>query len=381
MWGCKLEFRGIKLPFKLCTVIFMHCDLLSALTTTTTPSAWQLAAETCPLRRLMLERKHRVSTKVTAMKSYWMELLFALKNGDFSAISVTERNYAPPILKVESHISDRSCATFWCNVDRYSHRNGNEWVVGARAAIHWNGSKYLGASEDCNRPFRLTHCCTQFKSPGVKILCVLYLHYNVAFTFKWYRNSWNKTFFSQRVWIGYNIWLAELVYRPFPSSPEPLYQNGVKCSAFDMKMIFNSHANKTYFIQKGCALGLILKVRVSETRRWPIKLNQVLSANTTARCSMCVNDLFHSIPGLFESARKLSGIAWILPKDDQSARNHENMLLVTSSSQYSRIRTNCILQTHKEHVIATSYTRLWWNMMTYTYFGYSSFQLMTSVVN
>ena len=35
-----------------------------------------------------------------------------------------------------------------------------------------------------NTPIRLTQCCTQFKSPGVKILCVLYLHYNVAFTFK-----------------------------------------------------------------------------------------------------------------------------------------------------------------------------------------------------
>ena len=33
-----------------------------------------------------------------------------------------------------------------------------------------------------NRPIRPTQCCTQFKSPGVKILCVLYLQYNVAFT-------------------------------------------------------------------------------------------------------------------------------------------------------------------------------------------------------
>ena len=183
---CKCEFRGIKLPFNnlLCTVIFVHYDLLSALTATTTPSAWQLAAEACPLRRLMLERKHRVSTKVKVMKSYRIELLFTLKNGDFSAISVTERNYVPPISKVESHTSDRSCASLWCNVDRYSHRNGSEWV-GARAGIHWNGSKYLGASEDCNRPFRVTQCCTQFKSPGVKIICVLYLHYNAAFTFKW----------------------------------------------------------------------------------------------------------------------------------------------------------------------------------------------------
>ena len=55
-----------------------------------------------------------------------------------------------------------------------------------------------------------TVCCrytynTQFKSPRVNILCVSYLHYNEAFTFKWCGNSWNKTFYSQRFWIGYNI--------------------------------------------------------------------------------------------------------------------------------------------------------------------------------
>ena len=64
-------------------------------------------------------------------------------------------------------------------------------------------------TDSTNRPIRLTQCCTQFKSPGDKILCVLYLHYNLAFTFKWYGNSWNKAFYSQRVWIGYNIELAE----------------------------------------------------------------------------------------------------------------------------------------------------------------------------
>ena len=32
------------------------------------------------------------------------------------------------------------------------------------------------------RPIWLTQYCTQFKYPGVKIVCVLYLHYNVAFT-------------------------------------------------------------------------------------------------------------------------------------------------------------------------------------------------------
>ena len=37
-----------------------------------------------------------------------------------------------------------------------------------------------------------------------------------------------------------------------------------------MEMIFHSHANKTHFHKKGCALGLILKVRVFGTRKWPI---------------------------------------------------------------------------------------------------------------
>ena len=37
-----------------------------------------------------------------------------------------------------------------------------------------------------------------------------------------------------------------------------------------MKKIFHSHANTTHFRKKGCALGLILKVRVLGTRKWPI---------------------------------------------------------------------------------------------------------------
>ena len=39
-------------------------------------------------------------------KSYPMGLLFTRKNGDFSAISETERSCAAPISNVESHISD-----------------------------------------------------------------------------------------------------------------------------------------------------------------------------------------------------------------------------------------------------------------------------------
>ena len=38
--------------------------------------------------------------------------------------------------------------------------------------------------------------------------------------------------------------------KPFPSSPGSLYQNEVKCSAFDMEMIFHSHPNKIHFHKK-----------------------------------------------------------------------------------------------------------------------------------
>ena len=40
-----------------------------------------------------------------------------------------------------------------------------------------------------------------------------------------------------------------------------------------MQIIFYSHASKTHFHKKGCALGLILKVRVFGTRKWSIELN------------------------------------------------------------------------------------------------------------
>ena len=60
------------------------------------------------------------------------------------------------------------------------------------------------------RPFRLTQCCTQFKSPGVKILCVLYLHYNVAFTFKWYGNSWNKNVLFPKGLNWIQHWVSQI---------------------------------------------------------------------------------------------------------------------------------------------------------------------------
>ena len=64
--------------------------------------------------------------------------------------------------------------------------------------------------------------------------------------------------------------------RPFPRFPRPLYQNKIKCSAFDAEMIFHSHANKIHFHKKACALGLTLKVRVLETRNWPIHISKFM---------------------------------------------------------------------------------------------------------
>ena len=52
--------------------------------------------------------------------------------------------------------------------------------------------------------------------------------------------------------------------------PPVLCKNEVKCSALDMKMIFQSHTNESHFYKKGCVLCLILKVRVSGTRKCPI---------------------------------------------------------------------------------------------------------------
>ena len=40
--------------------------------------------------------------------------------------------------------------------------------------------------------------------------------------------------------------------KPFPSFPRPLYQNKVKCSAFDMEMVFHPYVNKTFSQERLC---------------------------------------------------------------------------------------------------------------------------------
>ena len=75
---------------------------------------------------------------------------------------------------------------------------------------------------------------------------------------------------GEGAWVGEGVnW--QLTIGHYWVSPGPPYQNEVKYSAFDMEMIFiNSRANKTHFHKKGCALGLVLKVRVLGTRKLPV---------------------------------------------------------------------------------------------------------------
>ena len=55
-------------------------------------------------------------------------------------------------------------------------------------------------------------------------------------------------------------------------------------------MIFHSHANKTHFYKKGCALGIILKMRVFGTRKWPIIFKEVLVCSETGFLDLNVTE-------------------------------------------------------------------------------------------
>ena len=66
--------------------------------------------------------------------------------------------------------------------------------------------------------------------------------------------------------------------------------------AFDIEMIFHSYVYKTHLHKKGCALSLILKVRVFGTWKWPVSnvpgksvISKVLErviAKTSFRCPL-----------------------------------------------------------------------------------------------
>ena len=53
--------------------------------------------------------------------------------------------------------------------------------------------------------------------------------------------------------------------KPFPSCIKPLFQSEAKYEAIDVRMVFNSDADKTHFHKKGFAPSLVLKVRVFGT--------------------------------------------------------------------------------------------------------------------
>ena len=52
-------------------------------------------------------------------------------------------------------------------------------------------------------------------------------------------------------------------------------------------MIFHSHANKTRFHKKGCALDLILKVRVFGTRKWPMRAGRLTRMVARTASTVC----------------------------------------------------------------------------------------------
>ena len=53
-----------------------------------------------------------------------------------------------------------------------------------------------------------------------------------------------------------------------------------------MEIIFHSHANKTHFHKRGCALGLILKVKVLGTQKWPIEQTEKMMQNAEANACL-----------------------------------------------------------------------------------------------
>ena len=55
------------------------------------------------------------------------KLLFTRKNGDFGAISLTQRNCSAPMSKVESHISDRCSDALWFSViSEFTQQDGRK---------------------------------------------------------------------------------------------------------------------------------------------------------------------------------------------------------------------------------------------------------------
>ena len=61
----------------------------------------------------------------------------------------------------------------------------------------------------------------------------------------------------------------------FRVPPGLCFKTRVGAQSLIWKSLFDSHANKTHFLKKGCAPSLILKVRVFGTRKWPISSKNI----------------------------------------------------------------------------------------------------------
>ena len=75
-----------------------------------------------------------------------------------------------------------------------------------------------------------------------------------------------------------------------------------------MEMIFHSHENKTHFHKKGCAFGIILKVRVFGTRKWPIGLFEFAHVGLYRRdycCQIALRECFRDASASFIDYNKV----------------------------------------------------------------------------
>ena len=97
----------------------------------------------------------------------------------------------------------------------------------------------------------------------------------------------------------WKAWARDKI-RPFLDSKKSHFQSEANCEAIDMKMIFNYDANKTHFHNKGFALSLVLKVRVSGTRKWPILTLGAIFTNI--QCSSNLKALWLNLLGCLNTS-------------------------------------------------------------------------------
>ena len=103
--------------------------------------------------------------------------------------------------------------------------------------------------------------CLRFHSGRfVAILASFLVYSNTSYIWE-SEQHWNKTMlnFSEFFLDFYttNSGIVNHFNSPSPSCFKPLFQSEAKCEAIDLKMIFNFHAQKTHFPNKGFALSLM----------------------------------------------------------------------------------------------------------------------------